>query len=258
MKHEVQDFYESGTATKETIASIFKDEWVSAVPGVKTGGVPLFQDPRVTWAINQAGGVAGKEILELGPLEAGHTYMLAQAGAKRVTAIEANSKCYLKSLLVKEMLELDNTRFLFGNFVPWLQDNTRRFDYIHAAGVLYHMIDPVQLLDLLCNASNQIYLWTHYADLAAMPASDPRYQAGVTGIETARAHGRDYKLFRRHYHGSPSTDPKFCGGVHKNPAWIEKNMILHVLHQHGFKTTIDHDEPQHQNGPCFSVMAGRG
>lgn len=40
------------------------------------GVVPLFEDGRVAWAIEQFNGVQGKHILEFGPLEAGHTYML--------------------------------------------------------------------------------------------------------------------------------------------------------------------------------------
>ena len=199
--------------------------------------------------------MTGKKVLELGPLEGGHTYMFLKAGAQSVLGLEANTRCYLKCLVVKEALLLDNAHFLFGNFVPWLQENKLAFDFVHASGVLYHMVDPIELLDLLCTTSTQLYLWTHYADLDAMPTTDPRYIAGIIGVETSYAHGREYKLYRRHYQGSPTTDPKFCGGVHKNPAWLEKSMILHVLHQYGFSTTIEHDVAGHANGPCFSVLA---
>ena len=253
--YEVHELYEERKPTPDTAIKLFRDEWVSALPGYESGTAGLFEDSRVTWAIQGAGGMNDKTILELGPLEGGHTYMLSQAGAASVTAIEAYSRCYLKCLVVKEVYNLNNVHFLFGNFVPWLQEKPRQYDYIHAAGVLYHMVDPVGLLNLLCKASRQIYIWTHYVDLEAMPEDDPRYVSGIVGVETATAHGREYQLYRRRYLGDPTTDPKFCGGVHKSPAWIERAMILHVLHRHGFKTQVEHSNPLHQNGPCCSILA---
>ncbi|UCI10439.1 hypothetical protein [Mesorhizobium sp. B1-1-8] len=150
---------------------------------------------------------------------------------------------FSQNLVVKEALGIKNVRFQFGDFVPWLAKNNDHFDYIHAAGVLYHTVDPVAVLDAICKATDQVYVWTHYADMAAMPQTDARYVA----VEGSHAHGVDYKLYRRQCPTTPSTDPKFCGGVHKDPAWLEKPMILHILHEHGFKIEIAHDEPLHQN-----------
>lgn len=254
--HEVIDSYADGMPTDLSALDIFKDQWVSAIPGSTIGSIPLFEDMRVTWAISKANGILGKTVLELGPLEGGHTYMLLNAGAKSVLALEANTRCYLKCLIVKEALEMANARFLFGNFSPWLQANKQQFDYIHASGVLYHMIDPIQLLDLLCQSTNQIYLWTHYVDVEAMRAKDPRYSE-VVRVETAQAHGREYKLYRRHYQGSPTIDPKFCGGVHRNPAWLERQTILDVLSHNGFTSEIAHEAPDHPGGPSCSIFAQR-
>src|SRR4051812_20493353 len=83
------------------------DGWVSQLPpevGVNAGHAVLFHDPRTVWALERLGSVAGQTVLELGPLEGGHTYMLHQGGA-RVLAIEANKRAYLKCLIVKELLD---------------------------------------------------------------------------------------------------------------------------------------------------------
>lgn len=255
--HQVHEFYESGIATRNTAANIFNDQWVSRLPGLEIGTVPLFQDSRVEWGIEQAGGLQGKHCLELGPLEGAHTYMLLNAGAASVTAIEANSRCFLKCLVTKELYGMDRAQFLFGNFVPWLEQNTQTYDYVHAAGVLYHMIDPVCVLQALCRATNRIYLWTHYADLEAMPATDPRYVAGIVRQEVLEDRGLRYSAFRRRYLGNASSDPKFCGGVHEDPIWIEKSTILAILHAAGFTTKIAHDTPDHPNGPACSIFASR-
>lgn len=85
-------------------------------------------------------------VLELGPLEAGHTYMLEKMGARSIVAVEANSRAYLKCLIVKELFELKRAKFLLGDFVAYLKNNTRHFDLCLASGVLYHMQNPAELL----------------------------------------------------------------------------------------------------------------
>ena len=46
-------------------------------------------------------GVDGRRVLELGPLEGGHSYMLQRAGAARVLAIEANTRAFLKFYAIR-------------------------------------------------------------------------------------------------------------------------------------------------------------
>jgi len=250
----LHDFYCEKPASLKNAIEIFKDEWVSFLPGFNIGHVPLFEDERVQWAINQAGGVEGKCVLELGPLEGGHTYMLYKAGAKSITTIEANSRCFLKCLITKQLFNLSNVISLYGDFVKFLKE-PNYYDYIHAAGVLYHLIDPVGFLNLLCQSSKSIYLWTHYADKDAMPEDDERFTAGIVGCEDLSNDGFSYKGYRRRYLGDTNTDAKFCGGIYSNPIWIEKKTILHLLNINGFEVEIAHDMPNHPNGPCCSFFA---
>ena len=106
---------------------IFKDDWSSEVPGFKTGASPLFDDSRIKWLESQLGSFEGKRVLELGPLEGGHTFMMERAGAT-VTAIEANQRAFLKCLIVKDAFHL-KSEFLFGDFRPYLSAlEPRSFD----------------------------------------------------------------------------------------------------------------------------------
>jgi Protein of unknown function (DUF1698) len=143
MELVVNDKYEDQASSPEAVAALFEGQWVSALPGIASGDVPLFADDRIRWAIDLAGGVAGKRVLELGPLEGGHTYILERAGAAGIHAIEANTLCYLKCLLVQQLFDLDRTRFELGNFVPWLTTSQETYDVVIAAGVLYHLSDPL-------------------------------------------------------------------------------------------------------------------
>src|SRR5205814_564703 len=101
----------------QTALDIFAREWASKLPEefeyLRAGNVPLFQDSRIEWAGERLG-LKGKSILELGPLEGGHTYMLEKMGAESIVAIEANTKAFLKCLIIKEILDLKSARFLCG------------------------------------------------------------------------------------------------------------------------------------------------
>mgnify|MGYP000154712492 CR=1 FL=1 len=62
---------------------------------IKSGSTPLFGDPRIDWACDRLSEwglpIAGRRVLELGPLEAGHTACLRQRGAGEVVAIGGQS-----------------------------------------------------------------------------------------------------------------------------------------------------------------------
>ena len=251
----VNDKYEIQVPSPENLVALFEDQWVSALPGYPSGDVGLFEDDRIRWALDLAGGVDGQQVLELGPLEGAHSFMLQRAGAAHVTAIEANTLCFVKCLLVKELYDLDRVEFQLGNFVPWVQEAEQTFDLVVAAGVLYHLTDPVPVLDALCRMTSKIYLWTHYVDLEAMPKTDRRYKRWFVDVEEHEYAGRSYPLHRRAYKRNPTSDPKFIGGLHTSTAWIEKPTILEVFEANGFDVEIAHEMPENRSGPCASFFA---
>lgn len=80
---EVLDYYIKSAPSSQNALDIFKGEWASMFPAnasLVAGTIPLFEDNRIAWAIEQLRGVQSKHIVELGPLEAGHTYMLEKHG----------------------------------------------------------------------------------------------------------------------------------------------------------------------------------
>ncbi len=255
MELVVNDKYVDQAPSSEAVVALFEGQWTSALPGLPSGEVPLFSDDRVQWAIDLAGGMTGKRVLELGPLEGGHTYMLERAGAAEIDAIEANTLCYLRCLLVQQLFGLDRTRFQLGNFVPWLKDNTTRYDVVFAAGILYHLSDPVGVLDAICRTGDQVYLWTHYLDFEVMPRTDKRYKRWFIGEEEHEFRGRPYTLHRRAYKKNPTNEAKFIGGVHTTTGWIERQTILDVFGAHGFEVQVAHEVTDNRNGPAVSFFA---
>lgn len=255
----VLDDYVAGAPSAQNAVDALPG-WNHALPpeiGVVAGNIPVYHDPRILWAIEQFGPLEGRKVLELGPLEASHSYMLERQSPAILHAIEANKLSFLRCLVVKELLDLKVAKFFLGDFVESLQDSHLRYDFIVASGVLYHMDDPVRLLELIARNTDAFFLWTHYASDEAMPPGDPRRSAFVGDGEVQVRHGIAVRLYRRSYYGAWNSKA-FCGGMYDLHRWLEKDDIIALIHALGFDDVrIAHDEPAHPNGPSFSIFARR-
>ena len=244
-------WYAHVAPSSQLAVDIFEGEWSGALPpevGATAGAMYLYADPRINFFIERAGGVDGRSVLELGPLEAGHTYMLEQAGA-HVTAIEANSHAFLKCLIVKELVPLTRARFLFGDFLPYLETTTERVDLLVASGVLYHAPDPVRLLRAMARVSDSIGLWTHHFDAATM-ASNQYFDRLFDPPFTVEAAGRQCTMHRRNYLESLEF-AGFCGGPEDSAVWMELDDILAVLGEAGFDDVeVSYNDLAHPYGAC--------
>ena len=234
--------------------------WNHALPaeaGAVAGTGHFYHDPRILWALEQFGSLEGKSVLEIGPLEASHTYLLERHGPALLHAVEANKLSFLRCLVVKELLDLRIARFFLGDCQAWLAQNELRYDFIVASGVLYHMMDPVRLIELIAARTDACFFWTHYADEAQMPPGDPRRLAFVGEMETQVCCGVTVRSHRRSYYGA-WVDKSFCGGIHDMHRWVERDDILALLGALGFDDLrIWGEQPDHPNGPAFCVYARR-
>jgi hypothetical protein len=235
---------------------IFKDHWASnvgrVVPGVQSGDSDIFADPRVKFAVDHLGlgdgTMTGMSVLELGPLEGGHTYQLEKSGAK-VLAIEANVEAYLKCLIVKELTGMTNSRFELGDFNIYLEQSAKQFDLIFASGVLYHMPDPLKTLSDVSKLSDRCFIWTHYYDPAYYPGPErtkqPAHHAGVDAT------------YWELVYPDMGVD-KFWGGNKPVACWMTKQDIILALRAYGYDhVEVVHDHTDHPHGACMSLVAKR-
>lgn len=253
----ILDEYITDVPTAQNAINLFSGEWTSQFPDwakVTAGTMGLYSDPRVAWAISALGGVRGMDVLELGPLEAAHTYMLVEAGAGSVLSIEANPRNYMKCLIAKEVLAL-RARFLLGDFNRFLSETDRRFDLCFCAGVLYHMVDPIQTLLNISKISKHLYIWTHYYDETILTAN--QYLGHYFDVElSSRVHGHhSYTYVTRNYREALET-ATYCGGIAPTSSWMLRHELLMVLESLGYADIqIEHEMPDHPHGPCFSILA---
>lgn len=258
---EVLDSYTSAAPTAQTAIDVFAGQWTSRLPApldrLHAGRRLLFEDPRVAWAIERLGGVAGKRVLELGPLEGGHSYMLDRAGATEVVAIEANSRAFLKCLVVKEVVGMPSVRFLHGDFMAYLRDGPEPFDVVFASGVLYHSVNPVELIARIADVSGAVYLWTHYYDEARL-AANPVTSHLVVAATPSEHRGYEHSLYRYEYRAALA-DPGFCGGSRPFANWMTREGILDALRHVGLARLEIHGEQlDHELAPAFAILARRG
>lgn len=244
----------------QNLADIFRGEWASKFPppldGVTAGAVPVFEDSRIQWAIQTMGGVEGRDLLELGPMEAGHTFMLEKAGAKSITAIEANPSALLKCLVVKELFQLQRARFLFGDFMKHFDANPPRVDAVIASGVLYHMADPVGLIARIAKNADRVYIWTHYYDEARVKNLRDLAKQFVSHA-SAESNGFKYTAHRREYVPALNIG-RFYGGTENFSLWLTLDDLKGALVHADLKNIQMHfDDPAHAHGPCVSLLASR-
>ena len=258
MSHEILDAYVSGLPNLQLAVNIFEGEWSSRLPGadiVSTGPSKLFEDDRINWSMAQLGGAAGKRILELGPLEGGHSYMLEKLGAESIVAVEANTRSYLKCLITKEIYDLHKVRFLLGDFVEYLRAGDEKFDICVASGVLYHMLNPCELIELMAARSDKVMIWSHYYDAKALAANENVSSDKFSEMTEENHGGYAHQLHQYNYREALDWDG-FCGGAAPFSRWMSKEGIFGCLRHFGFTDIqTNFDAPQHQNGPSICLVA---
>lgn len=234
---------------------LFRGRWASdlseVLPGVTSGTAGHFRsDPRPGYLLKRFGGpdgtLADVSILDIGPLEGGHAYLLEQLGAGRIIAVEANSEAFLKCLIAKNALAM-RTEFLLGDILEYLRYVHLHFGIIFCSGVLYHMEDPFELIHLMTQRTSRIFLWTHYYT--------PQSHSHLSAMPVIR-NGEMFEYFPRQ--NLDRNQGRFWGGNRPAASLLRRQDILRAFAMFGFTEHEVHDEQvDHPNGPCFSLSLWR-
>ncbi|MEM8792991.1 MAG: methyltransferase domain-containing protein [Pseudomonadota bacterium] len=243
---------------EQNAIDLLSGAWTTDFPGVSTGGgFNGCNDGRIQW-LKTLCELKGKKVLELGPLEGAHTFMLEQAGAE-VTAIEANHGAFLRCLIAKNLLNM-KARFLLGDFEKF-DFGSERFDLLVASGVLYHLKDPGEFLKWVSQAADRLFVWTHYFE----PDTDrwhPNLQKAIRkgkwetkNVITTHVDGVTVRLVRQRY-GDSLGWSGFCGGTDTFSHWMFREDLLSLVERLGYRDIqVNFDQVDHQNGPAFAFFA---
>jgi hypothetical protein len=190
------------------------------------------------------GGLEGLEIADLGCLEGGFTWSLAQQGAN-VLGIEVRQQNFDKLQLIQEHFEELTLKFIKDDVKNFNYQAYGIFDVVLALGILYHLDNPVQWLNQISHTVKDILILdSHYApdndaDLALLR---PALQLGE--LQRFETNG---KLFEgRWYIEFPEDlDPEgqlWASYSNHKSFWLTKESMIMALRQAGFKLVYEqHD-----------------
>jgi hypothetical protein len=242
---------------------LFSGEWACRLPPEipdfpGAGSVRAFEDDRITWANEKLSGLKrgfnGSKVLELGPLEAAHTYMISRLGAQEIIAVENNARAYLKCLVVKEVLDIQRAHFLLGDALAYIRSNAQRFDIGIASAFLNHLLNPVEIIDCFAHFCDSIFLWNvvyHPSLFEKQPELRPSFGPPLA----ANWNGYKHTLYPHHY-GNVTDYAKFWGGSQGSACWMEAEEIVHAARYFGF-TQIEYKIDDHQFGKVLSLVAAK-
>ncbi len=257
---EIEKFIELAPSA-QTAIDIFKGRWACDLtpiaPGTVSGYARLFgeEDRRPAIGARAAGGLEGKRVLEIGPLEGAHTWHLERLGAREVIAIETSAESYLKCLIVKELAPLKRSAFLFGDALVYLENSTDTFDLIFCSGVLYHLTDPFLMIKAIAKATDHVFVWTHFirddVPSDAVSFGPKNFERTVVTRE-----GRSFTYYVGTY--QDRSHGQFWGGNQNSCVWMTLPSLLDMLKHCGFnKVDIDSVDNDHNAGPCVTLNAHR-
>lgn len=254
-KKQAPAFVTSADASQNAV-DIFRPEWVGAFPpgaGVSAGSKILYKDDRLIWW-DQQEPVSGKKVLELGPMEASHTWQLLNGGAASVAAIESNTRSYLKCLVAKEVLGLSRATFYCADFVEYMSRDAQSYDICLASGVLYHMKEPLRMLQLACQRARTVFLWTHYYDESVIRADICHRHRFLAAQELSWSGYKAMGYYRAY--GAARRNIRHLGGSASYSFWLPKDDIIGALRVFGKSDIrICQDDPGHPHGPAITLFA---
>ena len=112
--------------------------------------------------------LAGKRVIEFGPLDGAMTGNLVALGAREVVCVEVRLMNVIKMLAARQWLRWDHVQVVNDDMHTVDAARHGRFDLVVAHGVYYHSIAPFQFLRNLVTLGDAIYLGRFCANPARL------------------------------------------------------------------------------------------
>lgn len=211
---------------KDSLKQIFSHfpDWVAKyeINGVSTEmGVSAQHHD---WGVNQLNSIyplKDKTVIELGAQEAAHSNILQKFGAKKIVAIEGKISNYVKSCVIKNILNISNAKFYLEDLRNIDLKKFGVFDVCLCSGILYHLPEPQNLIAEISQVAPRILINTCYAT-----SNYPTFGDVEMSLKGKKYHG---KLQDEVSVDHPST------GLQKFSVFLFKDDLIQILHDVGYK-----------------------
>ena len=114
--------------------------------------------------LNSACPLAGKRVIEFGPMEGAQTAALVNLGVASVTCIEARAISFIKTLIARYCFNWQNVELVMDDFHNADDRKYGKFDLAFAHGVYYHSIAPFFFFENLASLSDNIFIGGYCID----------------------------------------------------------------------------------------------
>jgi SAM-dependent methyltransferase len=157
-------------------------------------------------------------ILELSSFEGGHSLRLAEPPfVERLMGLEGRAENIERARFVADLLGRGNIEFAQADLDRDPLAPYGRFDAVFCAGLLYHLTRPWRLLEEIAQASDRLFLDTHYS-----PTEETEVDGYVGSI----------------YHEPPSS----TSGLSKSSFWMTLPCLRDTLSRAGFMVVHEEDK----------------
>lgn len=199
--------------------------------------VPLYLGDRFFGpldALNDAFPLAGKTVIEFGPMECAQTAGLVHLGAKSVLGIEARAVSFIKSTIACYCFGLKNVSLVMDDFHNADANKYGRFDLAFAHGVYYHSFAPFFFFENLMSLADNIFIggYTTNANQTVKPTTSLTYTH-----ESLEYEGKNYRVKRILIGNS------YNSAINQFAYHFDRDELLGFFESKGYDVTIVRDEP---------------
>jgi hypothetical protein len=196
-------------------------------------------------ALDRVFPLAGKSIIEFGPLDGSQTAGLVRAGARRVACVESRPENLIKTLLAGHVFGWKGVELIADDFHNTDGATYGTFDLAFAHGVYYHSLVPLLFLENLLSLSDNVFL-------GGFCASDdrPAYDYQVLEHQGERYRAKPYQEATR----------MFTAGVNDVAYYFHGDDLMDFFRRRGCVVTVLSDivtAPDQPAGRYLHFLARR-
>ena len=184
--------------------------------------------------LNKAFPLAGKTVIEFGPMECAQTAGLLHLGVKSVLGIEARAVSFIKSMIACYCFDWKNVSLVMDDFHNADANKYGRFDLAFAHGVYYHSFAPFFFFENLMSLSDNIFIggYTTNSSQTEKPPTSVIYT-----FETLEYEGKKYRVKRILIGNS------FNSAINQYAYHFERQDLMKFFEERGYEVKIISDAP---------------